>query len=134
MRPGLLGSIGLVVLVVSALIGTALLTRRPTTDTPAAIGASSSQSSADTDVPASNPPHVDGTCPLTPITSLAGGAAPEVAVSGLRWPWGFVPWVAGVPEKVVWLADSGTEPAAGDRRLGLRGPTRPADPRQWALG
>jgi hypothetical protein len=92
---GLLGSIGLVVLVVSALIGTALLTRRPTTDTPAVIGASSSQSSADTDVPASNPPHVDGTCPLTPITSLAGGAAPEVDVSGLRWPWGFVPWVAG---------------------------------------
>ncbi|MGH2464747.1 MAG: hypothetical protein ACRDGI_04735, partial [Candidatus Limnocylindrales bacterium] len=36
-----------------------------------------------------------------------------VDISGLRWRWGFVPWVTGVPEKVVWLADAGVEPEAG---------------------
>jgi hypothetical protein len=65
------------------------------------------------DIPASNAAHVPGTCPVTPITRLAGGQAPEVDVSGLRWRWAGVPWVAAVDEKVVWLADAGDTPAPG---------------------
>ena len=108
-----LGSIGLVAVVVSALIGTALLRAPAATEAPGAIGSSGAASPAPTDVPASNPPHVGGTCPLTPITRLAGGSAPEVDVSGLRWRWGGVPWIAGIDEKVVWLDDAEMMPEPG---------------------
>ncbi len=108
-----LGSIGLAAVVVSALIGTALLRAPAATEAPGAIGPSGAASPAPTDVPASVPPHVGGTCPLTPITRLAGGSAPEVDVSGLRWRWGGVPWIAGVDEKVVWLDDAGMMPEPG---------------------
>lgn len=112
-RVGALGSIGLVAVVASALIGTALLAPRAATEAPGAVGPTGAASPAPTDVPASIPPHVGGTCPLTPITRVAGGEAPEVDVSGLRWRWGYVPWIAGVDEKVVWLADGGDEPEPG---------------------
>jgi hypothetical protein len=89
-----------------------LLAPPTATEAPGAIAPSAVASPGPTDAPASNPPHVGGTCPLTPITRLVGGSAPEVDVSGLRWRWGGVSWVAGAPEKVVWLADnpSGPEP------------------------
>jgi hypothetical protein len=108
-----IGSLGLVGVVIAAVIGVSLLAPHSATGSPAPIGASALPSAPPADAPASNPPHVGGTCPLTPITRLAGGVAPEVDVSGLRWRWGGVPWVAGMPEKVVWLADSGDEPPAG---------------------
>ena len=107
-----LWSIGAAAVLAAGLVGTVMLAPRAATETPGAIGSSPAASPGPTDAPASNPPHVGGTCPLTPITRLAGGSAPEVDVSGLRWRWGGVPWVAGAPEKVVWLADDagGPEP------------------------
>jgi hypothetical protein len=106
-----LGSIGVAAVLVAALVGTVVLAPRAATETPGA-GSSPATSPGPTDASASNPPHVGGTCPLTPLTRLAGGSAPEVDVSGLRWRWGGVPWVAGAPEKVAWLADNagGPEP------------------------
>ncbi len=61
-----------------------------------------------------------GTCPVTAITRVVGGTAPEVDASGLRWRWGGVPWVAGQPEKVVWLEDAGRPSASNLRLLGTR--------------
>jgi hypothetical protein len=107
------GSLGLVGVIIAAVIGVSLLAPHSATGSPAPIGASALPSALPADAPASNSPHISGTCPLTPITRLAGGVTPEVDVSGLRWRWGGVPWVAGMPEKVVWLADGGDEPAAG---------------------
>ncbi|HEX9044204.1 MAG TPA: hypothetical protein VF802_04175 [Candidatus Limnocylindrales bacterium] len=57
-----------------------------------------------------------GTCPVTAITRVVGATAPEVDASGLQWRWGGVPWVAGQPEKVVWLEDTG-RPSAWDLRV-----------------
>ena len=107
-------SIGAAAVLAVALVGIAVLAPRVATETPGAAGPSPSAvaSPGATYAPASNPPHVGGTCPLTPITRLAGGSAPEVDVSGLRWRWGGVPWVAGTPEKVVWLADDQSGPEA----------------------
>ena len=102
---------GVAIVLASMLIGTGLITPRTPSTVPGAAGPPAPATAVATDLPASNPPHVDGTCPVTPITRLAGGSAPEVDVSGLRWRWGGVPWVAGVGEKVVWLADHDT--AAG---------------------
>lgn len=109
-----LGSIGTAAVLAVALVGIVVLAPRATTETPGATGSSPAPAASPgaTDAPASNPPHVGGTCPLTPITRLAGGSAPEVDVSGLRWRWGGVRWVAGAPEKVVWLADNQSGPEA----------------------
>ncbi len=106
-------SIGAAAVLAVALVGIVVLAPRATTETPGVGGSSAlAASPGPTDAPASNPPHVGGTCPLTPITRLAGGSAPEVDVSGLRWRWGGVPWVAGAPEKMVWLADNQSGPEA----------------------
>ncbi len=104
-------SVGLAVVLVSVLLGT-LETRTPRASSEAtgALGSSPVATVATTDDPASSTPHVAGTCPVTPITRLADGTAPEIDVSGLRWRWGDAPWVAGVDEKVVWVADSGAAP------------------------
>ena len=109
-RLAAIGSIGVVAVLIAGLLSTTLLGSPPAVETSPAIGASAPPAAGSTDGPASNPPHRGGTCPLTPITRLAGGSAPEVDVSGLRWRWGGVPWVAGMPEKVVWLADTGDAP------------------------
>ncbi len=59
------------------------------------------------DVPVSAPPYVAGSCPVTPITDLAGGVAPEVVAGGIRWHLdGTGPWAAGVGHKVVLIAPS----------------------------
>lgn len=104
-----IGSLGLAAVLVGVVLATTLPGPRPGSGSAAPTGATSPSTQA-ADGPASNPPHVGGTCPLTPITRLAGGVAPEVDVSGLRWRWGGVPWVAWTPEKVVWLADTGDGP------------------------
>ena len=58
------------------------------------------------DVPVSAPPYVAGSCPVTPITDLAGGVAPEVLTGGIRWRLGTDPWRADVGQKVVLIAPS----------------------------
>lgn len=58
-----------------------------------------------TDMPVTAPPYVQGSCPVTPITDLAGGVAPEVVTGGIRWHLdGTSPWAAGVGHKVVLIA------------------------------
>jgi hypothetical protein len=97
----------LVVLVSGPLLGSGLPSPAPGTI------ASANPTAGATETPTSAPQQVGGTCPVTPITRVGGGLAPEIDVSGLRWRAGYVPWVAGVPEKVVWLADQGIESKAG---------------------
>jgi hypothetical protein len=108
-----LRSIAVVAAIAIVLIGGALLGGRPATTAPGGVGSSGSASPVATDAYPSAAPRVSGTCSLTPITRIAGGEAPEVDVSGLRWRWGDVPWVAGVDEKVVWLDDAGLMPLPG---------------------
>jgi hypothetical protein len=107
------GPIAVVAAVAIVLIGAGLLGGIQPTMPPGGIGYSSSPSPGATDAYPSAPPHVGGTCPVTPITRVVGGQAPVVDVSGLRWRWGYVPWVAGVDEKVVWLDDAGLMPLPG---------------------
>jgi hypothetical protein len=108
-----LGSIAVVAAVAIVLIGVGLLGGVQPTTSPGGIGSSSSASPVATDGYPSAAPHVSGTCPVTPITRVVGGEAPEVDVSGLRWRWAYAPWVAGVDEKVVWLDDAGLMPLPG---------------------
>lgn len=105
--------VGVAGLLLVALMGGPLLGSRPPSHVPGAIASAEGSAARATDAVPSRLPHVNGTCPVTPITRVAGGQAPEVDVSGLRWRSGFIPWVAGVPEKVVWLADQGIESEAG---------------------
>ncbi len=60
-----------------------------TSATASSRAAPSGSSPVPTDVPVNPPPYV-GSCPVTPITDLAGGTAPQVVVSGVRWRWGGV--------------------------------------------
>ncbi|HET7027487.1 MAG TPA: hypothetical protein VFI28_07335, partial [Candidatus Limnocylindrales bacterium] len=69
------------------------------------LGAASTTTAAASDLELTPPPHVPDSCPVTPVTRLAGGSAPEVDMSGLRWRMGRSAWVAGIPEKIVWLPD-----------------------------
>ena len=110
--PAAASGLALVAVAVVAVVGMVLVAGHGPGASPTA-GAFVRPSAPATDVPVSARPHQAGTCPETQMTRLAGGVAPEVDVSGLRWRWGGVPWVAGVPEKVVWLADAGPEPATG---------------------
>jgi hypothetical protein len=74
-----------------------------------AVGASptSTATASATDVPVTAPPYVPGSCPVTPITNLAGGVAPEVVTSGIRWHLdGTGPWAAEVGHKVGLFATS----------------------------
>jgi hypothetical protein len=56
------------------------------------------------------PPHVLGSCPVTPITDLAGGVQPEVVTGGIRWGWGPYSWEAGVGQKVSFEKTSSDQP------------------------
>jgi len=72
------------------------------TSTPEATTAASASN-----VPVTPPPYVPGSCPVTPITDLAGGVAPEVVAGGIRWHLdGTGPWAAGVGHKVGLFATS----------------------------
>jgi hypothetical protein len=75
-----------------------------------------------TDVLLTPPPYADGSCPVTPITALAGGYAPVVTVSGIDWRWGGQPWLAKVGQKVVlsWTAQASV---IGAERIPIGGPT-----------
>ena len=125
----LLGVVGLVAVLVTGSLGTGILGAHPAPSSPASSSASAAPSAPATDAPAVNAPHIAGTCPVTPITRIAGGAAPEVDVSGLRWRWGGRPWVADAPEKVVWLSDGNDAPSVSvfatqlDRPIVLAGQT-----------
>lgn len=59
-----------------------------------------------TDMQVTAPPYVSGSCPVTPITDLAGGLVPEVVTGGIRWRWGPLPWEADVGQKVVFAETS----------------------------
>lgn len=83
----------------SAVVGTS------PTDLPGPVTSSSSD-----DVPMTAPPHVLGSCPVTPITDLAGGIQPEVISAEIRWQWGPLPWQAGVGQKVVFDQTSPSQP------------------------
>ncbi len=106
-------SVGLAGLLCVAFLGGPLLGSGPPSHAPGAIASPEGSAAGPTDAVPSRVPHVTGTCPVTPITRVAGGQAPEIDVSGLRWRSGFIPWVAGLPEKVVWLSDQGIESEAG---------------------
>ncbi|MGH2465070.1 MAG: hypothetical protein ACRDGI_06385, partial [Candidatus Limnocylindrales bacterium] len=67
-----LASAGVLVLVLIALVGMNLLESGPVGGTPGAAGTSPATPAA-TDAAASQPAHVPGTCPVTPITRIAGG-------------------------------------------------------------
>ncbi len=105
-----LGGAGVAIALAGVLVATTLIPPAVPSKTSGGPGPTPVATVEATDGPASNAPHVVGTCPVTPMTRLAGGTAPEVDVSGLRWRWGGVPWVAGVDEKVVWLPDDTTAP------------------------
>jgi hypothetical protein len=64
--------------------------------TPAALPTPSA-----TDVKVTPPPYVAGSCPVTPVSVLAGGVTPEVVSGGIGWIWGPLPWQAKVGQKVV---------------------------------
>ncbi len=62
------------------------------------------------DVPLTPPPYGPGSCPVTPITDLAGGVAPEVVSGNIRWHLdGTGPWATGVGHKVGLFATSSYE-------------------------
>ncbi len=125
----IIGAAGFAAVLLAASLGMGLFVAHPSSSSPLPLGASAIPSAQATDAPAVNAPHVAGTCPVTPITRIAGGAAPEVDVSGLRWRWGGQPWVAKAPQKVVWLADVDDAPALSvfatqlDRPIILAGQT-----------
>lgn len=76
-------------------------TGEPSTSTAGGASPTSSPTAAATDVPVTAPPYVRGSCPVTPITDLAGGVAPEVVVGGIRWHLdGTSPWAAEDGHKV----------------------------------
>lgn len=105
-----LGTAGVAIVLAGMFLATTLIPPPVPSSGPGGVGPTPVTTAEATDSSASNAPHVAGTCPVTPITRLAGGTAPEVDVSGLRWRWGGVPWVAGVDQKVVWLADDAAAP------------------------
>ncbi len=123
--PGRLVAIGLIAVVAVALVAASLgplsgllevaplpsrspLPTTAATATPAPT-APATPTPAPTDLALTPPPYVPGTCPVTPVTDLAGGQAPEVAASGIRWLWGDEPWQAGIGQKVVLRSGTGPE-------------------------
>lgn len=79
----------------------------PATPSPA-TPSPSTPSPSPTRVVAFPPTYVRGTCPVTPATDLVGGTTFEVAVGGVRWNWGGIPWQAGVGQKVIVLPVTGS--------------------------
>lgn len=99
--------------VLSAAIAMTIGLRSPSEPGITTVGASPSSTpgptpaTSPTDVPVTAPPYVPGSCPVTPITNLAGGVAPEVVTGGVRWHLdGTGPWVAGIGHKVGIFATS----------------------------
>ena len=134
------GLTGLAVVVLAVIIAVAVLSppsrgpggglvggpSSPATSAAASSAAASSASSpSPTDVPVTPPPYVAGSCPVTPITDMAGGTAPEVVVSGVRWRWGGIPWRAGLYQKVVVLPVAAGASVAADEVLAERLPIGP---------
>lgn len=107
-------------------IGVASVPRGPAASMPVGAAGTSPSALASPAAPpptaaaTSTAPERRATCPVTAITRLAGGTAPEIDASGLRWRWGGVPWVAGSPEKVVWRTDSDPQPDANLLLFGVR--------------
>ncbi len=87
-------------------------------------------STTPTDIPVTPPPYVAGSCPVTPVTDLAAGDAPEVVTSGISWWRGPIQWQAGVGQKVVLLGTTPDQIVVADEiiaeRLGEWSPTIPA--------
>jgi hypothetical protein len=109
LEPALSGAVVLIVLLLVAVVGAGLLGGRPGSVAPGGAGSATASASPSSLAPT---PSVQaaGMCPVTPVTRVVGGQAPEIDMSGLRWRWEGVPWVAGVTQKLVWLADSGAFP------------------------
>ena len=64
-------------------------------------------SASATDVLVTAAPYLSGSCPVTPITDLAGGVEPEVVAGGIRWVLdGAGPWAAEDGHKVGLFATS----------------------------
>ena len=124
----IIGVAGLAAVLMIASLGGGMFAARSSLPSPPPSGAPAEPSLSATDAPAVNAPHVPGTCPVTPITRIAGGSAPEVDVSGLRWRWGGRPWVAYAPEKVVWLTDPNGVPVVSVFGTQLDRPIAPVIP------
>ncbi len=86
----------------------------PTTST------SPSPSPTRTNVPVTPPPYVAGSCPVTPVTDLAGGNTPEVVTSGISWWRGPIQWQAGVGQKVVLVGTAPDQAVVADEIIAVR--------------
>lgn len=99
----------------------------PSIALPPTANAGASPSPAPTDVSVTPPPYVAGSCPVTPVTDLAGGVAPEIVTGGIAWHVGSIPWQAGVGQKVVLLGTTPDQVVVADaivaERLGEWSPT-----------
>ncbi len=84
---------------------------QPSSSTVGGASPTPAQTGSATDVPVTAPPYVLGSCPVTPITDLAGGVAPEVVTGGIRWRWGGNLWRADVGQKVVFVKTSPDQPS-----------------------
>ncbi len=82
-------------------------TGEPSGSTTVGASPTSTPTASATDAPVTAPPYVSGSCPVTPITNLAGGVAPEVVAGGIRWHLdGTGPWAAEDGHKVGLFATS----------------------------
>jgi hypothetical protein len=114
LEPALSGTVVLIVLLFVVVVGAGLLGGRPGSVAPggagSATGAGSASASASPSSVATASALASGTCPVTAATRSVAGQAPQYDMSGLRWSWYGVPWVAGVIQKVDWQADAGPKP------------------------
>lgn len=99
------------VAVVTGAIALVIGLRLPANGNPGAAVSTASATSAaptpsPTDVKVTPPPYLPGSCPVTPVSVLAGGVTPEVVSGGIGWIWGPLPWQAEVGQKVVFAETS----------------------------
>ena len=98
------GLAGAAAIILAVAVGAAAL-RPQSSGSPGPVGSVAppppTNSPAPTDVTLTPPPYVADTCPVTPFTVLVGGTDPMIVVSGVRWIWGGIPWMARVGQKVV---------------------------------
>ncbi len=98
-------------------------TGEPSSSTTVGASPTSTTTVSATDVAATAPPYVSGSCPVTPITNLAGGVAPEVVAGGIRWHLdGTGPWAAEDGHKVGLFATSPDQVADASAILAERLP------------
>lgn len=109
LQPALSGTVALVILLFVAVVGAGLLGGRPGSVAPGGAGSASASASASSVAPTASA-QASGTCPATAATRPVAGQVPQYDMSGLRWSWYGVPWVAGVIQKVDWQADAGPNP------------------------